>query len=436
VGVREAGQESRRAGQADGGAARRSGHVIDGLGDVAAVLVGVGLAVVATLILRHRIFVSHDTVSNDAHVWYVAKQIWHAHRLPFAMPIIGHGQGLAFPYAFVPWLTAALAWPLFGEWAVTLWLVLGLAGVVFTTFWAFPELRRGWWAAAVLANPALVLAPIVGQLPFLWATAFLLAAVACWRRGRRGWATALAALAQITHPALLIPITAGVVVLAALREPDRRPLLIGWCVSVVAAVPAALLVFLTPAFRDTSTGTKVTALVGTVAMRAVLVGVPFVLLLLRRHVRAACVAPLLFLLVVLPNGLVDTLDTRAAWRALELGPDVRMLAVIDSPAFVPGATYRVLRAHDSKMGMYQLIQHGARLDSEFFPESIVRRSWPDTASYARFLAHRHVDYVVAFDEYQRYGTDELALLRRMTCVSPVLTAPNYTVYRFQQGGQC
>lgn len=399
-------------------------------------LVAVGWAVVAALILRHRIFVSHDTVSNYAHVWYVARQVWHAHRVPFAMPMIGHGEGLAFPYAFVPWLSAALLWPLFGEWAVTLWLVVGFVGVVATTFWAFPELRRGWWAAAVLVNPALVLAPIVGQLPFLWASAFLFAAIGCWRRGRRGWATVLAAVAQITHPALLIPITGGVAVLAAAWEKDRRSLLVRWGVSVLAAAPAAVLVTLAPVFRDTSTSTKLTSLVGTVAMRAVLVAVPVGLVLLRNRPRSVWLAPLLFLLILLPNGLVDTLDTRAAWRALHLGPDVQMLAIIQSPAFVPGATYRVLRAHDSKVGMFQLIQHGARLDSEFFPESIIRRSWPDTASYGDFLADRHVDYVVAFDEYKRYGTNELTLLREMRCVTPVLAGARYRVYRFEPGRAC
>jgi hypothetical protein len=374
--------------------------------------------VVAALILRHRIFVSHDTVSNYAHVWYVAERIWHAHRLPFAMPMIGHGQGLAFPYAFLPWLTAALLWPLFGSWAVTLWLVVGAAGVVATTFLAFPELRRGWWAAAVLVNPALVLAPIVGQLPFLWATSFLLGAVACWRRGRRGWATALAAVAQLTHPAVLIPITGAVVALAARREPDRRPLLRRYCLSVALAAPAAALVVASPVFRDSSSGTKATALVGTVAMRAMVVAVP-ILLAAARHRRWEWLALPVFVALLLPNFLFDTLDTRGAWRALGVNADVELLTYIRSPAFVPGATYRVLRSHDGKIGMYQLIQHGARLDSEFFPESIVRRSWPDERQYLRFLERRRVEYVIAFSEYtRRYRTNEIALLDRLATSSP------------------
>lgn len=277
-----------------------------------------GWAVVVALILGHRIFVSHDTVSNYAHVWYVANRIWHAHRFPFAMPIIGHGQALAFPYSFLPWLTAALLWPLLGDWGVTLWLVLGFLGVVATTFWAFPELRRSWWAAAVLVNPALVLGPIVGQLPFLWAMSFFFAAIACWRRGRRGWATALAVLAQVTHPAVLMPIAAGVVAAAAWRArgDDRRSLLGRYALSVVLSLPAAYLVVASPVFRDSSSGTKVSELLGTVAMRAAVVAIPFVLVWVAGRATFRNVAPLLFVALLLPNFLVGVLDTRFPWHAL------------------------------------------------------------------------------------------------------------------------
>lgn len=391
----------------------------------------VAWAIALALMLSHRMFVSHDTVSNYGHVWYVADQIWHAHRLPFAMPALGHGHGLAFPYAFVPWVTAALVWPLLGEWAVTLWLVVGAVGAVAATFYAFPELRRGWWAAAVLVNPALVMAAFIGQLPFLWASSFLLAAIGCWRRDRRGWATALAALAQITHPAVVLPIAAAIVAVRAPFESpaDRRSLLRRYGVSAAAALPAAALVVLSPVFRDSSVGVKAWAFVGTVTVRALLFAVPFGLLLAQR-VRAVWVAPALFLALLAPNGFVDTLNIHYGLRALVRPPNTDMLAFIRSPDFVPGATYRVLRAYDGKLGMYELIQRGARLDSEFFPESIDRRSWPDAAAYARFLAHRHVDYVLAFTNYtRRYGTNEIGMLGRMTpCVRPVATARDYSLY--------
>src|SRR6476469_8608589 len=109
-----------------------------------------GWVIVLALILGHRVFVTHDSVSNYAHVWYVSERLSHAHTLPFRMPVIGHGEAYAFPYAFVPWLSAAILSPLLGDWVVTLWLVIGTLGVIGATFWAFPELLEGWGPAAVL----------------------------------------------------------------------------------------------------------------------------------------------------------------------------------------------------------------------------------------------------------------------------------------------
>jgi hypothetical protein len=61
--------------------------------------------------------------------------------------------------------------------------------------------------------------------------------------------------------------------------------------------------------------------------------------------------------------------------------------------------------------MYQLLRAGANLDSEFFPESINRRSWPDAAAYAAFLKRRKVDYVIVYEAYdRRYETNEHQLL--------------------------
>jgi hypothetical protein len=97
------------------------------------------------LLLRHRLIVSHDTMINYAHVWWVSKRLWGGHGIPFRMPVLGHGQAFAFPYGVVPWLTAAVVRPLGGDWVVTLWIVLGVAGLIGATFAAFPELRRGWW---------------------------------------------------------------------------------------------------------------------------------------------------------------------------------------------------------------------------------------------------------------------------------------------------
>ena len=129
--------------------------------------------VILALLLRHREVISSDTLSNYIHVWFVADRLWHGHGLPFHMPVLAHGQALAFPYGFIPWMFAVLLWPLMGEWSVTLALGVGFVGLVAATFWAFPELRRGWWAAAALVNPGLVEGLLLGQLPFLWAATII-----------------------------------------------------------------------------------------------------------------------------------------------------------------------------------------------------------------------------------------------------------------------
>ena len=384
-------------------------------GLVAAIAIGAGWVVVLGRILRHRIFVSSDTVSNYAHVWYVSRVLVDSHRIPYHMSIIGHGRGLAFPYAFIPWLSAALLRPLFGDWVVTLWLVIGSVGLVVATFWAFPELRRGWPAALVLANPVLIMALVLGQLPFLWAMAMLLAAVACWRTGRVGWAIVLAGLGQATHAAVVVPIAAVLVVCWLSFEPHRRRLLLAYAVSLVIATPAIVLVFLTPAFTDASLGVKVANFVGTVAPRLLVVGIPVALVALRRVMRPWMLPVLLVILVGASVELAKLPDARHAWHDLSLSPEQRLVPYLESTAFRPDLEYRVLGTTDRRIGMYQIIQHGGRLDSEFFPESLVRRTWPSPVEYCRFLHSRAVDRVIVYYDYDiRLGKNEQRLLRLLS----------------------
>jgi hypothetical protein len=380
-----------------------------GIGDaVAAVLACAWLGGLG-LLIRHRLVVSHDTMINYAHVWYVSKRLWGGHGIPFRMPVLGHGQAFAFPYGVVPWLTAAVARPLAGDWIVTLWLVLGIAGLLAATFLAFPELRRSWAAATVLLNPALVAAALIGQLPFTWGAALLLGAVAAWRRGRPGWAALLCALAQVTHPAVVAPIAFGAVALRLPFEPPpgRRTLLRWYGLSLLPMIPAAWLVVRSPVFEDSSTAVKLANFVTTLAPRCLVLVIP-IALLLALHGRSGVgrrpgwTGPAAFfataaLLAVTWRPLLLPEASGSLWRE----PDRAMLTFLASPAFEPGATYRVLRVPDFKVSLYQLIRAGGRLDSEFFPESIVRRRWPSAAEYGAFLRRRHVDYVMIWGRYDR-----------------------------------
>jgi len=393
--------------------------------------------VVLALALRHAIFVTNDSLNNYIHVWYIADHLWGGHGVPLRMPVLGHGGAFASPYGFIPWMTAALVRPLLGDWAVTLWLALGFLGVVGAQWWAFPELRGGWWTALLLVDPILVETPLLGQLPFLWGGAMLFAAIALWRQGRTWPAALLLGAAQATHPAVLLPI-AGPLVLARLWwEPRRRELLLAYGVSLAVAAPATWLVLASPAVEDASARVLLGNFFGTVSLRAIVIAAPFIALALRRAGLARYRGTLFVGLIALNVLLVPIRDDQYAWGALTRSPDHSLQAFIDSPQFVPGATYRILRVGDGKVGMYDLVRGGARLDSEPFPESIDRRSWPSAGAYLSFLRARGVDYVIVYPAYDaRYRKNEHRLLDEMAAGSPetrcadlVVRRDDYDVYR-------
>src|SRR5258708_2860619 len=207
--------------------------------------------VVLALYLRHSIVLSSDSVNNHVHVWYIARDLWHHARLPWRMPVLAHGEAYAYPYGFVNWTTAALVWPLFGDWTVTLWTALGAIGCVVATFTAFPELRRGWWAAAVLANPATLEALLFGQQSFAWGAMLLLFGIAAWRRGHHASAAVLVGLGQANHAAIVLPIGILLVLVCLPFATDRRALLRSYALSCAIALPARSLALAPPPTRPT-----------------------------------------------------------------------------------------------------------------------------------------------------------------------------------------
>src|SRR4051794_35511086 len=408
-------------------------------------MIGVWIAVLV-LLLRHREVISSDTLSNYIHVWYVAERFWHGHGLPFRMPVLAHGQALAFSYGFIPWMFAVLLWPLMGEWSVTLTLGIGFVGLVLATFWAFPELRRGWWAVAVLINPALFEGLLFGQLPFLWAAAMLVLAIGFWRRDRRGLAIVFAALAQITHAPVLIPLTALMVFGWMRFAPDRRVLLRSWVLSLIPSLPAVYLVFASPVTEQTSPLWSAWVEIETVSLRALVLIVAFGLLYLKHRdprPKAAMAAA-----TVMLEGQLVTMPISGLWVgvwALNRRPDVTASSIPLTGTFVKGATYRVLTSDDGKWGQYAVVRAGARLDSEFFPESMFRRSFRNQATYAKFLLNRQVDYVVIDNRYKRFRTNEGQLLASMSaaagdagCIAGVRVeqtdaTPALHIYRITRG---
>lgn len=407
-------------------------------GTIALAVVGGAWTIGLALILVHRVYVTNDSLSNYIHVWYVAERFWHGHGVPLHMPVLGHGDAFAFPYGFIPWFSAALLRPIFGDWIVTLWLVVGALGVIATQWWAFPELRGAWWTALLLANPMLVEGPLLGQLPFLWSAAMLFAAIALWRQDRWLPAAILLGLAQATHPAVMLPIAGPLVLTRLILEPRRQRLLAAYAVSFAVAAPAAWLVIASPSVGDSTTGTLVANLFDTVSLRAIVIAAPFIGLVVQRTPLARVPIVMLAGLVVLNIALVPVRNNQFAWTALTRSPDQSLQAYIRSPDFHPGATYRILRVADGKVGMYQLLRGGARLDSEPFPESIDRRSFTSSDDYLAFLAKRRVDYVIVYSAYdERYRTNEHTLLHALAATPPCarveVSTSEYDVFAVDPG---
>jgi hypothetical protein len=405
-------------------------------------------AVILVLLLRHREVISSDTLSNYVHVWYIAERVWHGHGIPFHMPVLAHGDALAFPYGFIPWMFAVLFWPLLHEWSVTLALGVGFFAMVGATFWAFPEVRKGWWAAGTLLNPALAMGLMLGQLPFMWAAAMLLAGIGCWRRDRKGWALVWITLAQITHAPILVPLVGIIVVLRLKFEPDKRDLLGRWALSVALSLPAIALVVLSPVTSQTGPLISLWIEVETLFLRSFVVIVPVGMVLFQRwsareHVdhpaKARRLAPAIFALLVFGQVVIALgAGMRVGWGSMVRTPDTAALALPRSPHFEPGKTYRVLSQADGKYAPYAAVRAGAKLDSEFFPESLNWRSFRDEQHYASFLVARNVDFVAVVRHYDRRNTNEHELLDQFHgCIDGITVAsvertPDYDLYAVSQ----
>ena len=370
-------------------------------------------AVVLILALSRRIVLAPDSLNNHAHVWWIAANLWHRGIVPWRMPILGHGSAFTFPYGVVNWTTAAIAWPLFGDWAVTLWTALGTVGCLAATFFAFPELRRGpWLTAAVLANPAVWYGLLFAQQTFVWAAALLLCGVALWRKGHPLPAALLVGLGQANHPAVVLPI--GVVLVAGwclIGHEDRGRLLRWYALSLAISLPPALLVVGSPVYTDSTTRDRVVNFFSTVGPRLPVVALPVAFVVLWR--RWPRLAPAAFVVAVAftvalwgPLGASRTVPPLLGRSAPD---DASVRALVRSGTFRRGAVYRVLRApSDSKYTMYALLRNGGRTDSEFFPESMAHRNF-DPGRYATLLCTRAVDFVLVYPSFT--FTNEPQLLR-------------------------
>jgi len=364
-------------------------------------------------ILSHRVFVSNDALSNYAHIWYIAESIWGRGTLPLHMPVLNHGEGYTFPYGSLPWIGAALLWRIFGEWAVSLLLVLGVVAATLAALRWQPVLRSPLLLALFLLNPFFIEAALLAQFPFLWATVCFFLGAAALRRGEDVQAALWLALAQITHPAVLMPPVLALALAYGWRRGRRRGVTLAYSASVLAALPAAYLTLATPALSENGALAVVVNYAGTLSLRAlVLVAPPLLASLRPALLRHAGVAALVA--VALPFAVAPLRRDLWALRQLTMEPSITAVAALEDATFTPGAVYRVLDAADGKVSMYRALRAGAVLDSDFFPESINRRNWSDPDVYSAFLQARRVQYVLITPAFDRaFRTNEHNLLRAL-----------------------
>jgi hypothetical protein len=167
-------------------------------------------------------------------------------------------------------------------------------------------------------------------------------------------------------------------------------------------------------FADSSWQTRIVQFVETVLIRACVFVPPLVVFLLLRYPRRSLAPVLVGVTLLLNVVLIRPLDASYSWGALRREPDQTMLAFVATSEFRPGAMYRVLPSGDGRVGMYELIRHGGRLDSEFFPESIWFGNYVDERAYSDFLTGRGVDYVLIFrNPDDRQPTNEGELINRL-----------------------
>ena len=95
--------------------------------------------------------------------------------------------------------------------------------------------------------------------------------------------------------------------------------------------------------------------------------------------------------------------------------------------------------------MYLMMQAGARLDSEFFSESLVRRMWPNAEVYCQFLSDRRVDRVLIYHHHDTAfrkneqqlltllsSSDRNACAAQHVTVSHLFTGQRFEVYAIKR----
>jgi hypothetical protein len=351
-----------------------------------------GVACLCAIVLSKPFFLGSDSAQHYAHVWYVSDQIFHHARLPLHFQYLESGRALTFPYGIAPYIAAAIPYRLFGDWAVTASMVVGIVFYGYAATRARPVLRDPRLLALLYVNTFLIEGIVSFQFAFIWSCGFIFLTAEAMDKRRWVLSAVFAILAVTTHfVAGSLAVSVYALYSLARRPRDVLPLSAAMTAAALLTLPYLLYMRTTPSLG----ATPPSYIFGTVRymlrFRGTIVVLPFIV---------AALAPVLrplFLPAFL--GLALTLGIRLQQGHVNifgLTHNSRPFYgdFIKSPQFDRNLTYRVLEPNDREDGAYQLIKHGAVLGQEFFDQSQYRRWWYSLNMYSCYLGAKDIDIVL------------------------------------------
>ncbi len=382
------------------------------LGALLAVVILIAFSGFLGIVLGHTVYLGNDSAQSYGHVWFIEHSLRNGHGIPLHIPGLDHGRALTFPYGLIPWLPAALARPVFGDWAVTASMVLGVLLLLYGVTKWLPRTASPLLIAAVVLNWQLWNAILQFQLPTIWALALAALAAAEFDRGRPARGAALATASLVAHP-LMGGVGIGLTLLANIEARRRLPWRRApWLAAAVLISAPAIWAFLhLPVIDHVGRWGWVTPAQITL-QRTSMLWWPWACHRFARWVTRFHVLILLVGGALLFRNFAGSNPNSARWVSLPRFPDY-----IDAGLVDPAAHYRVLTMSNQEDGMVQLLQAGAVLAQDFFDESVERRSFESTEEYRCFLARKAADRVLVQGEWTRRNlrdtSNELATLDRL-----------------------
>ncbi len=395
------------------------------------------LVFISADMLVNPLFLASDSMHSYAHVWYISEQLFNHASLPLRIGLLDSGRASTFPYAFPVYLVGAVLYPLLGDWAVTLLMVVAVVGTVWTAGLVRPVMRDPWFLLLFLLNPLFIDAIYGFQFASLWSAVFFFSFVWAFERQRYLLTAGLLWLTVATHPVIgAAAVGAYGLCLLTFDRGRLRPLItIGIPISI-ALIPIYYMELLTPSVRENSFFTIGSSTVLSIIERGTFLAMPFALSALapqiRRLYRPVLAAGMVTAVVgvVALSGVIRYERAPGGYYGIIHHSSNVYAEFFRSPEFQPGAVYRVLEPTEREDGMYRFIKHGAVLSNEFFNESVFRRPWTQS-QYACYGAFKGIDFVVAEKVYvKRYGNSEQDLLRTLVSDGRAIIVYNDPAGRF------